>query len=100
MSEYAQIIDGFVAQVIVSDQEHINTLEGKWIETSNNIRGNYAGIGYIYDNQNDVFYAPQPYQSWVLNKTTYLWESPTPMPLDGKLYLWDETSLSWVTITI
>jgi hypothetical protein len=61
-------------------------------------RGNYAGIGYTYDSQNDVFYAPQPYASWTLNQTTWLWEAPTPYPQDGKAYEWDEATTSWKEI--
>ena len=59
-------------------------------------RGNFAGIGYTYDSTNDVFYAPQPYPSWILNNNTWLWESPIPYPTDGKRYIWDETITNWV----
>ena len=58
-------------------------------------RGNYAGIGMIYDAVNDVFYAPQPYPSWILNNTTWLWEAPIAMPTDDKKYIWDETTQNW-----
>lgn len=62
-------------------------------------RGNYAGIGYIYDHTNDVFYPPQPYPSWYIgDHTNWLWVPPTPMPNDGKLYRWDEESLNWIEI--
>jgi hypothetical protein len=60
------------------------------------LRGNYAGIGYIYDATNDVFYAPQPYGSWTLNQTTWLWEPPVAYPADGELYLWDEPTKNWM----
>ena len=63
------------------------------------LRGNYAGIGYTYDQTNDVFYAPKPFASWVLNNTTWTWEAPTPQPNDGKFYMWDEPTTSWVEIT-
>lgn len=69
------------------------------------LRANYAGIGYTYDpavvinGVVGVFYAPQPYPSWVLNTNTYLWEAPTPPgpapATDGPWY-WDEATLSWV----
>jgi hypothetical protein len=65
------------------------------------LRANYAGIGYTLDTtvvQNGVtgvFYAPQPYPSWILNTQTYLWDAPVPMPDDGKKYYWDETTQSW-----
>jgi len=60
------------------------------------LRGNYAGIGYTYDSAHDVFYAPQPYPSWVLNQTMWLWEAPVAYPTDGQLYVWDEPTLAWV----
>jgi hypothetical protein len=61
------------------------------------LRGNYAGIGYNYDSTNDVFYAPSPYPSWVLNTTTWQYEAPTPMPTapSGEYYTWDESTTSW-----
>jgi hypothetical protein len=114
MAHYAKIENGIVTQVIVAEQEFINSgYAGKstdWVQTSYNtygnqhpegrpLRGNYAGIGYTYDSANDVFYAPQPYPSWTLNNTTWLWEAPTPMPTDGKFYIWDELTLSWIEIT-
>lgn len=58
-------------------------------------RGNYAGIGYIYDPVNDVFYAPQPYPSWTLDTATWIWVPPVPRP-EGLTWEWDETSQSWV----
>lgn len=58
-------------------------------------RGNFAGIGYTYDEINDVFYAPQPYPSWVLNETTWTWEAPIPYPSDNNFYLWNEETTSW-----
>jgi len=113
MSHFAKVLNGVVTQVIVAEKEFfdtfIDTTPGEWIQTSYNthgnqhpenrpLRGNYAGIGYIYDRQNDVFYAPQPYLSWVLNKETWLWQAPVPMPDDGKFYQWDETTKSWIEI--
>ena len=61
-------------------------------------RGNYAGVGYTYDASNDVFIAPKPYNSWVLNDSTYIWEAPVAMPDDGKFYTWDESNLQWEEI--
>jgi hypothetical protein len=57
-------------------------------------RKNYAGIGFTYDPVRDAFIPPKPFESWVLNEDTCLWESPVPMPTDG-LYYWDEPTLSW-----
>tara|TARA_R110000868_G_scaffold296902_1_gene557272 strand:- start:503 stop:841 length:339 start_codon:yes stop_codon:yes gene_type:complete len=61
-----------------------------------NMRKNYAGIGYIFDEARDAFIAPKPYPSWVLNEQSCQWESPTPMPVDDKRYTWDEATLAWV----
>jgi hypothetical protein len=62
-------------------------------------RGNYAGIGYRYDDNLDAFIPPQPYPSWVLNETTCLWDAPVARPDDGLLYNWDEASQSWQEVT-
>jgi hypothetical protein len=67
------------------------------IQTSynNNIRKNYAGIGYQYDQQRDAFIAPKPYNSWLLNEDTCRWESPIPYPQDNNIYNWNEQTKSW-----
>lgn len=111
MGHFAKVVNGKVDQVIVAEPEFFDTFvdssPGQWIQTSYNtignqhtqggtpLRGNYAGVGYTYDAEHDVFYAPQPFPSWNLNHDTWLWEAPTPMPTDGKLYVWDEPSTSW-----
>jgi len=59
-------------------------------------RANYAGIGYTYDEQRDLFIPPKPFPSWVLNEDTFLWDFPVPMPADGQFYHWDEATTSWV----
>jgi len=58
-------------------------------------RGNYAGIGFTYDEENDVFIAPQSFNGWVLNTSTWLWEAPIDYPDDGNKYIWNEETLSW-----
>jgi hypothetical protein len=63
-------------------------------------RKNLAGVGYIYDATRDAFIPPQPYSSWTLNETTCLWDAPTPMPVDGQRYQWDEPTTSWVLINV
>lgn len=75
-------------------------LGGKWIQTSytGRIRRNYAGVGMHYDSTADVFYHPQTFPSWTLNKTTWNWDAPTPYPTDGKDYSWNEESISWKEI--
>ena len=65
-----------------------------------NIRKNYAGIGYTYDGTLDAFIPPKPYPSWTLVEETCLWSAPTPMPTDDKLYSWDESTLTWVEISL
>jgi len=115
MSHFAKVVDGKVTQVIVAEPEFFDTFvdssPGTWLQTSYNthgnqhpegrpLRGNYAGIGYTYDAQNDVFIAPKPFNSWIINESTWLWEAPTPMPDDGKVYEWDEASTSWKEVTL
>ena len=115
MAHFAKVNNGIVQQVIVAEPEFFNTFvdssPGEWIQTSYNtygnqhsqggtpLRGNYAGIGYTYDRENDVFVAPQPFASWTLNESTWLWEPPTPKPNDDKRYSWNESTTSWVEIT-
>ncbi len=67
-----------------------------------NIRANYAGIGYKYDPDFDVFIAPQPYPSWKLNYTTYQWEAPVARPADvnGFGYKWSEANKEWIQVAI
>lgn len=117
MAHFAKIENGMVVNVIVAEQDFIDTLADKdmWIQTSYNSRGgvhyfadigipsglphlryNYAGVGYIYDRKRDAFIPPKPYDSWILNETTCLWESPIPYPLDDKEYYWNEEELNWV----
>jgi hypothetical protein len=115
MSHFAKVVDGKVTQVIVAEPEFFDTFvdssPGTWIQTSYNthgnqhpegrpLRGNYAGIGYTYDATNDVFIAPKPFNSWVINEDTWLWEAPVAMPDDGKVYKWDEETTSWKEVTL
>lgn len=116
MSHFAKVENGIVTQVIVAEQDFIDSgvVGHGWIQTSYNTRGgvhygqdgqpdngvalnkNYAGIGYTWDGTG--FSAPQPYPSWTLNQDTYLWESPVPYPTDDKRYSWDEATTSWVEV--
>ena len=122
MSHFAKVLDGKVVQVIVAEPEFFTTFvdsfPGQWIQTSYNtrggihygpdgqpdggvaLRGNYAGIGYTYDQTHDVFYAPQPYASWTLSQTTWLWEPPVAYPDDGQIYAWDEAAVSWKAVPV
>jgi hypothetical protein len=117
---------GIVGEVISAEQEFIDSGDvgdpSMWWKTSYNTRGNvhygpdgqpdggvplranYASISYtldttvIQDGVVGVFYAPQPYPSWVLNTQTYLWQAPVPYPSTGGLYVWDEATQSWVEV--
>lgn len=113
MAHFAKVENGVVTQVIVIDQETLNTgLWGDpamWVQTSYRTQGgqhpegrplrkNYAGIGYTYDAQRDAFIPPKPYNSWLLDEATCLWNAPVAMPTDGKIYTWDEATTSWVEV--
>jgi hypothetical protein len=66
-------------------------------DQSKAFRKNYAGIGYTYDEERDAFIPPQPFNSWVLNEDTCLWDAPVPMPEDG-MYTWDEETGAWIEV--
>jgi len=123
MSHFAKVVNGVVTQVIVAEQSFFSTFidhTGTWIQTSYNtrggrhynpttgvddtatmpaLRGNYAGIGFVYDSVNDVFYPQKPYPSWTISAPTWTWTAPVPYPTDGKQYTWNESTLSWVLFT-
>jgi hypothetical protein len=86
-----EVVDG------ISDWEaHYGEFRGqtcKRTSYNNNIRGTYAGIGYSYNAEEDIFIAPQPYPSWTRNGS--FWEAPTPMPTDNQMYRWVEADLNW-----
>ena len=77
-----------------------NLLGGTWKQTSynGNIRKNYAGIGYTYDETLDAFIPPKPFASWVLDTDKAQWKAPVDMPVDDKRYTWDEETLAWVEL--
>ena len=66
-------------------------------DQSKAFRKNYAGIGYTYDEERDAFIPPQPYESWVLNEDTCLWDAPVPMPEEG-MYTWGEETGAWIEV--
>ena len=68
-------------------------------DQSKAFRKNYAGIGYTYDQNRDAFIPPKPFESWTLNETTCLWQAPTPYPQDGRIYIWDEGTTTWIEVT-
>lgn len=113
MGHFAKVENGIVTKVIVAEPEFFETFvdstAGKWIQTSYNtyggqhpegrpLRKNYAGIGYTYDSERDAFIPPKPFDSWLLNEDTCLWEPPIPMPEDDNMYTWDEETISWVEV--
>jgi hypothetical protein len=115
VAHFAKVIDGIVTEVIVAEQDVIDTgLFGDpalWVQTSYNtvggqhpegrpLRKNYAGIGFTYDAERDAFYAPQPFPSWVLDEDTCFWGAPTPYPTDDKRYTWDEATTAWVEVPV
>ena len=107
MAHYAKIDDNnIVTQVNVVDEEFFEAnperYEGRWIQTSynNNIRKNYAGIGYTYDEERDAFIAPKPFNSWSLNEDTCRWEAPIPYPTNGKPYWWNDNQGTWEDLVI
>ena len=122
MGHYAKVVDGVVTTVIVAEQDFIDSYDdgipGQWIQTSYNTRGgvhyepnsftpsadqskalrkNYAGIGFTYDTNRDAFIPQKPYNSWLLNEDSCLWEPPISYPSDGKNYIWDENIQNWIS---
>lgn len=113
MSHFAKVENGIVTEVLVIEQDVIDTgLFGDpslFVQTSYNtwggqhpegrpLRKNYAGVGYTYDLTRDAFIPPQPFPSWILNEETCLWDAPEAYPADGAEYYWDEDSLLWTKI--
>jgi len=77
-------------------QTSYNTKAGEHGNGGTAFRGNYAGIGFTYDEALDAFIPPQPYPSWVLDEEIFSWVAPVPAPTDGKRYDWDEEAGAWV----
>ena len=116
MSHFAKLDNNIVTEVIVAEQDFIDSGvvgdSSLWVQTSYNtygnvhklggtpLRKNYAGIGYTYDASRDAFIPPKPYNSWVLNETTCQYDAPVAMPTDDKQYTWDETTTNWVEVTV
>jgi hypothetical protein len=109
MAHFAEIDkNNIVVRVLVVNdaQEHRGQaflandlgLGGRWIQTSynNNFRKQFAGIGYTYDEVNDVFISPKPYTSWILDDE-FNWQPPVEMPIEGE-WIWDEELLNWIEL--
>jgi hypothetical protein len=111
MAHYAFLNENNIVTEVITGIDEAEIIEGKDPETwygefrgqrcvrtsyNGNIRKNYAGIGYTYDEALDAFIPPQPYSSWILNEETANWESPIAYPEDGLMYSWDEYQGIWV----
>ena len=111
MAHYAFLDENNIVIDVITGKDETELIDGLDPETwygnfrgqvckrtsyNNNIRGTYAGIGYSYNEEEDIFVEPQPLVGWVRNGST--WEPPIPYPTDGKNYHWDETTFSWIEI--
>ena len=111
MAYFAKLGTGNIVEKVISVSNDIATTEQAgsdfinklyntrdvWKQTSynNNIRKNFAGIGYQYDQQRDAFIPPKPFNSWILNEDTCLWNAPVAKPNDDNMYSWNESTLTW-----
>ena len=121
MAHWAELDENnIVTRVLVGDNNDpagdegyqwlIDNLGGKWVKTSYNtiagqhtlggtpLRGNYAGIGYSYNEELDAFIPPKPFESWTLNTEKYNWDAPKAYPTDGKFYTWNEETQNWIEV--
>ena len=109
MAHYAFLDNNNIVTEVITGIHETETIEGLDTETwygnirgqvckrtsyNNRIRKQYAGIGYTYNADADVFITPQPFASWSLD-SNFDWQAPTPMP-EGDFWVWDENSLSWI----
>jgi hypothetical protein len=121
MAHFAKVENGIVTQVIVADQEFINSgavgPSELWVQTSYNssanqyldpntgsirgdktsLRKNFAGLGYTYDYDRQAFIPPKPFPSWILDEETCQWKAPVEKPTEYRNY-WNEEQLNWVKV--
>jgi len=108
MAHYAFLDENNIVTEVITGIDETELIEGLDTETwygnfrsqtckrtsyNSNIRGTYAGIGYFYNAEEDIFVTPQPYPSWT--RSGSFWNAPTPRPEDDKFYTWNESTLSW-----
>ena len=113
MAHYAFLDENNIVTEVIVGIDETELIEGKdpevWYEGfrgqtckrtsyNGNIRKNFAGIGFTYDEDRDAFIPPRPYESWVLDEETCNWEAPVPYPDDGVMYQWDEETTDWVAV--
>ena len=102
MAHFAKLADNTVTEVLVAEQDFINSGQVGdsflWVQTSYNsgFRKNYAGVGSTYDKVRDAFIPAKPYPSWVLVEATCQWEAPTAYPSGDGVYVWNEPTTAWV----
>lgn len=105
MSYFAYVENGVVTQVIIAEQDVIDTgmLGSGWILSSHDgttpVRKNIAGIGHVYNNGADAFIPQSPFNSWVLD-ANYQWQPPVPYPVDEKRYNWNEDLTTWEEVNV
>ena len=110
IAHYAFLDDNNIVTEVIVGIDETELIEGKHPEVwygefrgqtckrtsyNGNYRKNYAGLGYKYDEALDAFVPPKPYESWILNEDTALWEAPVAYPTDGAMYSWNEEDGSW-----
>ena len=110
MAHYAFLDENNIVTEVITGIDETELIEGQDPETwygnfrgqackrtsyNGNIRKNYAGQGYTYDAERDAFIAPKPFDSWLLDEATCLWNAPVPYPTDGFTYFWNEAELDW-----
>lgn len=129
MSHYVKVRDGIVIDAIVAEEDFfttfVDTTPGQWLKTSYNtrggvhydengnpdggvaLRGNYAGIGFVYDPINDVFYPPRPIDSygnvcnsWTISEPNWTWTAPIQPPNNEDAFKWNEQNQEWVKVTL
>lgn len=97
MTHFAKIENNIVVEVIVADQKYIDSQDGEWVETfkDRSKRKIYAGKGYEYNREYDVFVIPREYPSFVFNIERLEYEAPKDIPLDSQLFTWNEELQQW-----
>ena len=81
-------------------QTSYNTIGGVHKSGGTPLRKNHASIGYTYDQTRDAFIPPKPFNSWILNEDTCLWNAPVAMPIDENRYIWNELTLTWDIVVV